>query len=113
MRRNWRGFCGKMARTLAVSTGPKMKTTITKRILKLETRSGAHRNRGVSTHSRAGGERKPLTNMNILIKRLQRLEQKCLERQEQRNADVKSGEDRLVRGAYAGLTDAELELLSA
>jgi hypothetical protein len=50
--------------------------------------------------------------MNILSKRLQRLEQKCLERQVQRSADVKSGEDRLVRGAFAGLTDAELEHLS-
>jgi hypothetical protein len=50
--------------------------------------------------------------MKVLSKRLQRLEQKYLERQEQRSADVKSGEDRLVRGAYAGLTDAELEHLS-
>jgi hypothetical protein len=51
--------------------------------------------------------------MNILSKRLQRLEQQCLERQVRRSADVKSGEDRHVRGAMAGLTDAELEHLSA
>ena len=50
--------------------------------------------------------------MNILSKRLQRLEQQCLERQIQRSADVQSRQDRLVMGAYAGLTDVELEHLS-
>src|SRR5229473_23199 len=40
MRRSWRRFCGKMVRTSAVSAVLKMKTTITKRILKLELGAG-------------------------------------------------------------------------
>jgi len=49
------------------------------------------------------------TTMKGLSNRLQRLEQKCLTSEEHNGIEVKAAEHRLMRGAVAGLTTAELQ----